>query len=76
MFIVFDEVHHLPSRSYMKIAEMCVAPYLALLILQNLNNKKRKKGECKDIRIFRRIATNVHFGITIMLAMQLELGKK
>jgi superfamily II DNA or RNA helicase len=27
MFIVFDEVHHLPSPSYMQIAEMYVAPY-------------------------------------------------
>jgi len=27
MFIVFDEVHHLASPSYMQIAEMYVAPY-------------------------------------------------
>jgi superfamily II DNA or RNA helicase len=27
MFVVFDEVHHLASRSYMQIAEMYVAPY-------------------------------------------------
>lgn len=27
MFLIFDEVHHLPSTSYMQIAEMYVAPY-------------------------------------------------
>jgi superfamily II DNA or RNA helicase len=27
MFIVFDEVHHLASASYMQIAEMYIAPY-------------------------------------------------
>lgn len=27
MFLIFDEVHHLPSPSYMQIAEMYIAPY-------------------------------------------------
>ena len=27
MLLVFDEVHHLPSKSYRNIAEMCAAPY-------------------------------------------------
>lgn len=27
MFLIFDEVHHLPSPSYMQIAEMYIAPF-------------------------------------------------
>ncbi len=27
VLLVFDEVHHLPSQSYIHIAEMCAAPY-------------------------------------------------
>jgi superfamily II DNA or RNA helicase len=27
MFLIFDEVHHLPSPTYMQIAEMYIAPY-------------------------------------------------
>jgi superfamily II DNA or RNA helicase len=27
MFIIFDEVHHLPAQSYSQIAEMYIAPY-------------------------------------------------
>ncbi len=27
MFLIFDEVHHLPAESYVQIAQMSIAPY-------------------------------------------------